>query len=293
MGISMNVMCKWLGLGMTLILGACGGGGGGGGESTTCTSTSQFAYCYGSGSTYFCQPVGGRSTYCSSSSPSTPIPEPSAQPFAVNVALQNIISTNGFYQNLRATPFTPTPDINGREQMASVAISKNPSPDTFFGVPVTRQTTNSTWSGVYNQSDFSGWYVTPYIYLYNSNNLLMGFALNGTYGVRTSGPIANPTNVNSGASGSLGGFDVFQDNQFINQIGTASFTYSVLNCCDLWDKNKADLTLVLTINLSAGGTLVHKQKYVITTTGSVRSLGYESFTSNNGTRMLYYSTSGY
>lgn len=121
----------------------------------------------------------------------------------------------------------------------------------------------------------------------------MGFAINGTFGLRTSGPISNPTSVNSGESGSLGGFDVFQDNQFINKIGTATFTYSVLNCCDLWDKNKADLTLVLTINLSAGGALVHKQKYVITTTGSIRSLGYESFTNNNGTRKLYYSTSGY
>jgi hypothetical protein len=126
---------------------------------------------------------------------------------------------------------------------------------------------------------------------FDSNNQLYGFQISGVFGLRTSG-IANPSSVNDGDTGTLGNFNLYSDANLTIGAGTATLTYKVNNCCDLYDKIKADLLLTITANnLSNNLMWTLKQTFVVTTSGGIKFSG-EQFT-NTISKRLYYPTGGY
>jgi len=273
---------------LCFFISGCGGGGGGGGS---CTTSSQFQYCTGSGSFYYCTPVGGSSTTCSSGSGSSSTPEPQATPFATGVAMSNIVSQTTNISNMSPSPFAPTPDMQGRGQSASVQITKIPSNDTFNSAQVTKQTTAANWSGVILASDYQGWYPTPYQLFFNSSNDLVGFSIDGKYGKRTGGG-SIPASANDQGTGQIGQFDVFSDSAMTTNIGSATFTYRVNNCCDLYSKEKATLKLELTGNTTAG-TFTLTQSFVIFTNGNIKSFGSESYSVGGAAKTIALPYNGY
>ena len=282
-------------------LAGCGGGGGGGIGAQSCVISSPLQYCQGSGSFYYCTPVGGSSATCSSgSSGSSSAPEPQPRPFATGTAMANIVSQVFNVPNMKPSPFTPTPDVpsygnqnqdSGRQQVPYVQIIKTPSSDTFHGTIATKQTTIANWSGVILASDYQGWYPTPYQLYFNAANDLVGFSIAGRHGKR-SGGISMPASVSDQGTGQIGQFDVFSDSALTTRIGSALLTYRVNNCCDLYNKEKANLILELTGSTSTG-TFTLTQSYVILVDGSVRSFGSESFNNGGVTRNIALTFNGY
>jgi hypothetical protein len=298
--MSINRLYQLVVLSLTTLLTACGGGGGGGGP-LACTTSSQFQYCTGSGSSYYCTPVGAQTTSCSSGSngPSS-TPEPQAKPFAVGISMGKIVSQSTDVSNMSPSPFVPTPDVPsygnlnqdfGRLQVASIQITKTPSNDIFNGISVTKQTTNATWSGVLLASDYQGWYPTPYQLYFNSTNDLVGFSIGQRYGKRVGGN-SMPTSANDKDMGQIGQFEVFSDSQMVSKIGSAAFSYRVNNCCDLYNKEKADLELELSGSTTSGSFSL-KQSFVIYTNGNLKSFGAESFSNGSSTRIIALPFKGY
>ncbi len=273
----LKIVQRFVVWGSLFVLTACGGGGGGGGLS--CVSYSQYQYCTGSGAFYTCTPVGGLSASCfTTSSGSVVTAPPQAQPFAISTAMRNVVTQTTNQSNLRPTPFTPTPDMQGREQYAQIQIIKTPTNATFNGSSAVKQTTVANWSGVLLASDYQNWYVTPYDLYFDASNNMVGFTIAGMTGRRTGGS-SIPLTANDQGTGLIGQFDVYSDSNFITRIGTASLSYRVNNCCDLFNKEKANFILTLTGNINSG-TFTLTQTFVITTSGSIYSFGSESY--NNG-----------
>jgi len=273
-----------------LLLAACGGGGGG--SSTSCISYSQYQYCTASGLSYYCYPAGGMTSSCfTTASGSVVNSVPTAQPFSTSTAIRNIVTQTTNRSSLSPTPFTPTIDYHGRMQVAAVQIIKSPANSTFNGASATKQTTSANWSGIILASDYQNWYVTPYDLYYDTSNNLAGFTINGMYG-RRNGGASMPDSANDQATGQIGQFDVYSDASFTTRIGTASFTYRVNNCCDLFNKEKASLILTLTGNINTG-TFTLTQTYVITTSGSISAFAGESYNNGSETKKIQDPYGGY
>jgi hypothetical protein len=238
-----------------LLLASCGGGGGGG-------SSSPIYVCSGSGFSYVCVPTsggGGSST-----------PAPSASPFPIATSIQALV-TNGINANgLYTDPYTA----------GTFNITKARTTVTFNGQSVTQLRTTTTWTGTY---------ITPYDVYYDSNNQVYGFHINNVYGLKTSGS-ANPTSVNDGGTGTLSSYNLYSDSALTTLVGTASLTYSVVNCCDLYTKAKATMKLILTASPNTG-TWTLSQGFVVTTSGGINYAG-EEFT-DTSTKRIYYPTGGY
>jgi hypothetical protein len=240
----------------------CGGGGGGGSNGNSPAYS-----CFGSGSSYLCTPVG-------SGTATTPAPAASAFPILTSFA--TVINSGISASGLETTPYAP----------GTFNVSKSPAAAaTFNGSAVLAQISSTNWT--------TGGYPTPYTQYYDSSYNLVGFFIAGLYGKRTNGTTSMPAAADNGSSGTLGQFTLYSDSGLTTQAGTATLTYSVNNCCDLYEKKKADLKLTLTfIQLSGAvmGTLT--QKYVVTTTGGVK-FGYEKFNDGTNDRELFYAYGGY
>lgn len=228
---------------------ACGGGGGGG------TSYS----CMGSGSSYFCTPVGsgGSST-----------PEPPAVPFPVATSIASLVTNGLSASGLYSRPYTAA---------GTYTLNKTSTPAIFNGTNITRLRTTTNWNGGYP---------TPYDMFFDSNNSLYGFLISGVYGLRISGS-PNPQSVDAGISGILGNFNLYSDVNLTNRIGTATLSYAVARCCDLYDKIKGELFLTIrAVDLSGNllGTLV--QGFGITTSGGI-SFGSDKAFDGTNEREIY------
>ena len=244
---------------------SCGGGGGGVGNSVPSYS------CTGDGFTYFCTPnVSGGST---------PTPPP-ASPFPISASIQNLVSSGINASGLDIDPYT---------QAGTFAVTKAVTPSSFNGQSVTQLRTTTTWPSTSVIVPSWTGYIAPYDFYYDSNNLVYGFHINGIYGLKTSGA-TNPISVNDGANGTLGSYNLFTDSALTIRAGTANLTYSVNNCCDLWNKVKATMKLVLTASTPTA-TWTLTQGFVVTTSGGISFSG-EQLT-DTSTKRIYYPTGGY
>jgi hypothetical protein len=243
------------------VLTGCGGGGS--------SYTPSLYSCSGSGSSYICVPLGNGSG-------TAPTPEPSATAFPILTSFATIVNSGFIAPGLETRPYAP----------GTFTASKSPATSsTFNGLPVLSQISTTTWT--------SGGYPTPYTQYYDSSYNLVGFIFAGLYGKRTSGVTSIPSPVDNGANGILGQFTIYADAGLTIQAGTATLTYNVNNCCDLYEKKKADLQLTLTLLQMSGATMATlTQKYVVTTSGGVK-FGYEKFNDASTDRELYYPFGGY
>lgn len=214
-----------------ITLAACGGGGGG-------TSYS----CMGSGSSYLCSPVG---------SGDSSTPEPPAVPFPVATSIASLVRNGVSASGLYSRPYTAA---------GTYTLNKTSSSASFNGTNVTRLRTTTNWNGGYP---------TPYDMFFDSDNSLYGFQILGVYGLRISGS-PNPQSVDAGINGILSNFNLYSDVNLTNRIGTATLSYAVARCCDLYNKINGELFLTIrAIDLSGNllGTLV--QGFRITTSGGI------------------------
>jgi|GEM_PF-3935253 len=251
---------------------ACGGGGGGDGGSTSSSTSSSLYSCSGTGYNYVCVPINGGGG---------PTPTPAAaQAFPIATSIQSLVRTGLTATGLYTDPYT---------QAGTFAITKTPTTTTFNGQTVTQLRTTSTWPTV--STIIPSWrgYVTPYDLYYDSNNQLYGFRINGTYGLKTSGS-ANPASVNDGGTGTLSSYALYADEALTIFNGTATLTYSVVNCCDLWSKTKATMKLTIQAN-STTNPWTLTQGFVVTTSGGISFSG-EQITDTT-TKRIFYPTGGY
>lgn len=246
---------------------ACGGGGGGGGGG----SSSVYS-CSGDGLNYVCVAVNG------GGGSSGPVAA-QATPFPISTSIQTLAVNGLSATGLNVDPYT---------QAGTFAVTKVSTTTTFNGQAVKQLRTTTTWPNVSTIVPSWRGYVTPYDLFFDSNNQLYGFYVNGVYGLKTSG-IANPASVDDGATGTLGSYNLYSDAGLTVSVGTATLTYSVKNCCDLWSKLKATMKLTLSANTTVNWTLT--QGFIVTTSGGISYAG-EEFT-DTLTKRLYYPTGGY
>ena len=257
-------------LGLTPLLISCGGGGGGSSDlySTSCI-------VQGSGLiTCVSVPVGGGGT---------PEREPSAAAFPVkqpiNQFLANGFVASGYYSN----PYT---------QAGTYTLTKTVSSQIFNGQQTTAVVTTTNWPTT--STIIPSWtgYITPYTLHFDTSGNLFGFEIDGLYGVRSAGT-GFPTSANIGESGVAGQFQVFSDQALTVPVGTATASWAVANCCDLWSKKNGQLTLTIkALNPNGSSRFNYYVKLGITTDGAFRIVVEDSFTDSGGSNRYLYLPGG-
>jgi len=218
--------------------------------------------CAGSGSLYTCVLVNAGAVS---------EPEPVAQPFPIAKSLAVLVNNGLEASGLYSSPYAP----------GTFSVSKARGLSTFNGQAVTVVRTTTNWT--------AGGYPTPYDQFFDSSNTLYGFSVLGWYGLRTS-LIGNPIQINEGETGTLANYNLYQDSLLTRQVGTATLTYSISNCCDLWSKKKATFALKLAaVDMSSRGLATLTQRFVVTTSGGI-SFASEEF--NSGSPLQIYNPLG-
>lgn len=251
------------------LLTACGGGGGGGVTNFTTSCIVQ-----GNGQiTCISTPAGG----------GTSTPEPSASAFPVEAPIQGLLTSGFSGSGYYSDPYT---------QAGTYSLTKTVAAQAFGGQQSTAVVTTTNWPNT--SSIVSSWrgYITPYTLYFDNAGDLLGFAIDGLYGLRSSGG-GFPNSANAGDSGVISQFQMYSDAALTVSAGTATANWSVANCCDLWSKQNGQLTIRITaLNPNGSSRFTYSMELGINTSGAFRLVVKEGFIDSSGNEKRLYIPAG-